>query len=172
MFINAKGDISEKSGQTSTEEGECKTKDGITIQWATPEVAPMKRRVHPPTEHETPQMAVQEKPYKPLHKEDMFNPPTFASLAADIAKVVEEKQAAYGDSFGKSGLILKILYPDGIKVDQYDDMLCIVRIVDKLFRVATDKDAFGESPYRDLAGYSLLGVMRDKVEKFRSDKKY
>lgn len=36
-------------------------------------------------------------------------------------------------------------------------MLCIVRIFDKLMRIANKKDAFAESPYADLAGYALLG---------------
>jgi len=40
----------------------------------------------------------------------------------------------------------------------------MIRIIDKLFRIATQKEAFGESPYRDIAGYGLLGVMKD-IEK-------
>ena len=81
----------------------------------------------------------------------------FENLGREIGRLVDEKQRAYGDSFGKSGAILRILYPDGIKIDQYDDALAVVRIIDKLFRIATDKDAFGESPYRDIVGYGLLG---------------
>lgn len=82
----------------------------------------------------------------------------YEKLALEIGKLVDEKQASYGDSFGKAGAVMKILYPDGIPVDKIDDALCIVRIIDKLFRVATDKDALGESPYRDIAGYGLLGA--------------
>jgi len=78
-----------------------------------------------------------------------------------IGKLVAEKQEAYGDSFGKSDRILEILYPDGIKVEQYNDMLTMARIIDKLFRIANDKDALGESPYRDICGYGLLGYVRD-----------
>ena len=79
-------------------------------------------------------------------------------IAIDIAKTVMAKQDAYGDSFGKSGDVMRILYPDGIDPEQYDDALCVVRIVDKLFRIATDRDALGESPYRDIAGYGILGA--------------
>jgi hypothetical protein len=37
-------------------------------------------------------------------------------------------------------------------------MLAITRIVDKLFRIATKKDALGENPFKDIAGYGILGV--------------
>lgn len=84
----------------------------------------------------------------------------FAERGREIGRLVAEKQSAYGDSFGKSGAIMRILYPKGITPEQMDDALCVVRIVDKLFRIATDRDALGESPYRDIAGYSLLGDAR------------
>ena len=80
----------------------------------------------------------------------------------EIGRLVRKKNEAYGDSFGKSGGVLRILFPDGIKPEQYDDALCLVRVIDKLFRIATAKGAFGESPYRDIAGYALLGAVRDE----------
>ena len=86
--------------------------------------------------------------------------PTFANLGAEIGALVDEKQRAYGDSFGKSGDVLRILYPDGIRLEQLDDALAITRITDKLFRIATDRDALGESPWRDIAGYALLATRR------------
>jgi len=87
----------------------------------------------------------------------------YALMGEQIGKLVEEKQVAYGDSFGKSGDILRVLYPNGISPDQIDDALCIVRIVDKLFRIATNRDALGESPYRDIAGYGILGAFRAEL---------
>lgn len=82
--------------------------------------------------------------------------------AAEVAKLVEEKQAAYGDSFGKAGSVLQLLYPNGIAHEQFPDALTVVRVVDKLFRIATRKDAFGESPWNDIMGYALLASTRDK----------
>ena len=82
----------------------------------------------------------------------------YEQLGREIGSLVEEKQEAYGDSFNKSGEILKILFPDGVKPEQYTDLLAITRILDKLFRISSKKEAFGESPYRDLAGYALLGI--------------
>ena len=56
------------------------------------------------------------------------------------------------------------MYPKGIQPEQYKDMLAITRIADKLFRIATKKDAFGESPFKDIAGYGILGVANDQEE--------
>lgn len=83
---------------------------------------------------------------------------SFERLGREIGALVDAKNQAYGNSFQRSGTVLRELYPDGISTNQYDDMLCIVRILDKLFRVANDKNAFGESPYRDIAGYGILGA--------------
>ena len=86
----------------------------------------------------------------------------FTQLGEQIGNLVAQKQEAYGDSYGKSGQVLRILYPDGVRVDQYDAFLAVTRVIDKLFRVATKKDAFGESPWRDIAGYALLGIAADE----------
>jgi hypothetical protein len=84
----------------------------------------------------------------------------FQKIGAEIGILVAEKNAAYGDSFAKSGEIMRILYPAGIEPEQMDDALAVVRVVDKLFRIATRKDAFGESPWKDIAGYGILGAAK------------
>jgi hypothetical protein len=84
------------------------------------------------------------------------DPEFLKSEAIKLAEFLIEKNKAYGNSFHSSGEVLKILYPDGVRPEQYPDLLFIVRIWDKLKRIATDKDAFGESPYKDIMGYSLL----------------
>lgn len=101
---------------------------------------------------------------EPLLLSTMSTSPTrstpFALLGLQIGELVDQKQAAYGDSFGKAGAIMRILYPNGISPEQMDDALAVVRIVDKLFRIATNRDALGESPFRDIGGYGLLGAAR------------
>jgi len=87
-----------------------------------------------------------------------MNKKTYEQIGQEIGKLVDEKNAAYGSSFAESHKILSVLYPNGIKPEQYTDALAIVRVIDKLFRIATSKDAFGESPWRDIAGYAILGV--------------
>jgi hypothetical protein len=74
-------------------------------------------------------------------------------IGESIGKLVDEKNRAYGDSFNKSADFLKILYPNGVQPNQYGDMLGVVRIFDKLMRIATDKEGLGENPFRDIAGY-------------------
>ena len=86
----------------------------------------------------------------------------YEDIACEVAQLTMEKNKAYGDSFGKAGNILKILYPDGIACEQYTDVLAIIRVIDKLFRLANKKDAFDESPWRDICGYSLLGISNDE----------
>lgn len=85
----------------------------------------------------------------------------YKDLAERVGALVDEKNQAYGNSFDDCGQFLKLLYPEGIPTDKYSDMLCIVRIFDKLKRIATKKDAFGESPYSDIVGYGLLGLEKD-----------
>ena len=84
----------------------------------------------------------------------------YVRIATEIGKLVTEKQAAYGDSVGNTEEILAILYPDGVPISAYADLLLMVRVLDKLSRIATDKDALGESPWGDVAGYGVLGVTR------------
>jgi hypothetical protein len=86
----------------------------------------------------------------------------FQVKANEIASLVEEKDAAYGSSFNKCADFLRILYPNGVQPEQYGDMLTLVRMFDKMMRVANRKDAFGESPFRDIMGYALLAVCRDE----------
>jgi hypothetical protein len=85
----------------------------------------------------------------------------FRSMGEEIGFLVDKKQEAYGDSYGRSGAVMRELYPNGINLLQMDDALAVVRVVDKLFRIATRKDAFGESPWKDIAGYGLLGCRKD-----------
>lgn len=83
--------------------------------------------------------------------------------ALEVAKVVKEKNEAYGSAFAKAGEFLKLLYPEGINPDQYKDALLLVRIFDKQMRIAHRKDAFGENPYEDIQGYGLLGSLEDEI---------
>jgi hypothetical protein len=81
------------------------------------------------------------------------------SLGEELVELTVEKNQAYGDSFANSGVILKALYPSGVRPDQYRDMLAVARVVDKLGRIANRPAAFGESPWKDIAGYALLGTL-------------
>lgn len=86
----------------------------------------------------------------------------FMKIAVDIATLLEQKNLAYGDAFAKTTQILELLYPNGINVNQYKDIHVIVRMLDKISRIARDNDPMGESPYLDLAGYGILACVQRK----------
>ena len=86
----------------------------------------------------------------------------FETFAAEIGKVVDEKNKAYGNSFAEAGEFLKILYPSGIPLESSNDALTLTRIFDKLKRIATNNDRFGEDPFFDIAGYAILGAYNNK----------
>lgn len=80
----------------------------------------------------------------------------YEEIGQRIGKLVAEKQKAYGNSYGNSGKILEILFPNGVKPAEYTELLAICRVVDKLFRLANDPHYGGESPWGDIVGYGLL----------------
>jgi len=84
------------------------------------------------------------------------------SIANDLGKLLKEKYEAYGNSFEESCEVLKILYPEGVEPENYQNLLTITRILDKLFRIATSPKAFNEDPFLDIAGYGILAVASEK----------
>ena len=86
----------------------------------------------------------------------------YTKIGTELGELVDSKNEAYGNSFAKSEEFFKLLYPNGIPVSSYGDILLIARIWDKLMRIATDRDALGENPYQDIAGYALLGINKEE----------
>jgi len=85
-----------------------------------------------------------------------------AKQAADLSC---EKNDSYGDSFKASADYFRLLYPHGIKPEQYEDALLLARDFDKSMRIATKKDAFGENPWKDKLGYALIKIAGDEERK-------
>ena len=83
---------------------------------------------------------------------------TYERIATDIGKLCDEKNKHYGNSFAQSKEFLQLLWPNGVPVESYTDMLGIIRIFDKLKRIATSPEAFGENPCSDVIGYALLMI--------------
>lgn len=80
----------------------------------------------------------------------------YETIGREIGALVDRKQVEYGDSFHRCETIIRTLWPDGIPPEAYVDALAVVRVVDKLFRIAAGKRG-SEDPWRDIAGYGLLG---------------
>lgn len=86
------------------------------------------------------------------------------AIARELGAMTDQKDKAYGKSFDRCGLILEQLFPDGVKLRDYPKLLAMTRVVDKLFRIATDEFAFGEEPWKDIAGYALLMVRAQRAK--------
>ena len=64
-----------------------------------------------------------------------------------IGKLVSEKQIAYGDSFSQSVKVIEVLYPNGISKEQTKDFLTVIRVIDKLFRIAIRRTMMMSRPW-------------------------
>lgn len=85
------------------------------------------------------------------------------NITNELRDLLLKKREAYGNSFNDAPQILQHLYPDGVSVDQYEDLLTIVRIIDKLYRIANQADT--EDPWQDIAGYAVLSLEKKYVKK-------
>jgi hypothetical protein len=86
----------------------------------------------------------------------------FVAIATEIGELVSERNINYGDSFKNSGEILKFLFPNGIPQDKYTVCLALVRILDKIFRLATNPTYNNENCWKDIAGYCILMLGYDQ----------
>ena len=93
----------------------------------------------------------------------------YEKTAAEIGKLVAEKQEQYGNSHGNAVKLIDVLYPDGVGPDQLKDSLTIIRVIDKLFRIANGNQG-NEDAWQDIVGYGLLAVVRNKIEKEKNQK--
>lgn len=81
----------------------------------------------------------------------------YEELGRQIGALVERKQIEYGDAVSVTADVLKVLYPDGVDVEDFRDLLLVTRVVDKLCRVANGNQG-EENAWQDIAGYGLLGM--------------
>ena len=82
------------------------------------------------------------------------------SIATEILETVIAKDAAYGSSCARTAEMLKSLYPNGVKPEDYLHLGLIVRMLDKMGRIA---NGHLEDSYEDLAGYSTQGALLSRV---------
>lgn len=79
-----------------------------------------------------------------------------------VTKNTIDKNKKYGDAARKVTTLLYELYPDGISPDQFPNALLLIRVLDKVVRLASYTperlEADDESPWIDVAGYGLLGA--------------
>ncbi len=95
----------------------------------------------------------------------------YEEAGREIGLLVDKKNRVYGDSFRKASAILRIIRPQGLADANLDDLLALVRIIDKMFRILTARDGLGEDPWRDIAGYAILRHRQIEDEKREQVKK-
>lgn len=102
-----------------------------------------------------------------VHTEDFVRPMSVAPMstkyeerAIKIGQLVDKKNKQYGDSVNATGEVLRLLFPDGIKPAQYNDLGVIVRVWDKLKRIANGNQG-EENAWQDIAGYAILMAKED-----------
>jgi hypothetical protein len=83
-------------------------------------------------------------------------------VGVGVTKNTIAKNRKYGDAARTVSDLVHVLYPDGIQPYQYDNALLLIRLLDKVVRVASYTPerlaADDESPWIDIAGYGLLGA--------------
>ena len=94
---------------------------------------------------------------KPPIKKPIVIRRTFLAIAHEIAATLERKKIEYGDSFNSVEKLLFYLYPKGINPAQYPNLLSIIRISEKLFRLSHAPDT--KDSFTDIAGYSILALL-------------
>lgn len=82
----------------------------------------------------------------------------FEKVGMKIGKLLNRKNRDYGNAFIDGTRFMELLFPNGIPVSKYSDVLLLIRIFDKMKRIATvNKHEDIESPFEDIAGYGILG---------------
>ena len=87
----------------------------------------------------------------------------FKETALDIADLLNDKHLQYGDTFKETAVVLRRLYPDGIKPQQYSDVLYVLRIYENLVRALNMENS--AEPWRDIAGFAILALEAKHAQK-------
>lgn len=87
----------------------------------------------------------------------------FEKIGQELGAFVDEKNKAYGSAFQQSATFLELLFPKGIPPEQFQNMILFIRMFDKLKRITTHRDAFGEDPEMDLLGL-VLRMIQNREE--------
>lgn len=89
----------------------------------------------------------------------------YSQTGKRIGELVQLKNEQYGNAFHEAGNFLEILFPHGIRPEQYKDMLGIIRVFDKQMRIANGNKG-DENAWYDIAGYGILmsGEQKDDTQ--------
>ena len=93
------------------------------------------------------------------------------SVACDVVVVVEEKNREYDSAFQKVSEILNILFPNGIPTNKYHDVAILIRVLDKICRIASANDKnVKKDAWLDITGYGLLRLSEGDLNGVESER--
>jgi len=99
-----------------------------------------------------------------------MRPAELEVIARDVASMVKEKNRGYGNAFQKVSHILSILFPNGIPTNKYHDVAILIRVLDKICRIATANDKGArKDAWLDLTGYGLLRLSEGDLNGVESE---
>lgn len=101
-----------------------------------------------------------------LQKPNVKWSPGHEQLGAKIGALVDSKNAQYGEAWKRAADFIRLLWGDTISVDQYRDVLLLVRMFDKMCRIS---QGHMDDSYEDIAGYALLGANNGRSDPKRRD---
>lgn len=99
-------------------------------------------------------------------EEDLSEARPLEHLCRRLGVMLQDKNDSYGSSFYKAEDFIALLWPDGVPPEAFGRMLIMVRMFDKMMRIAVMPEAFGEDAEMDLFGYAALmvylGILKGK----------
>lgn len=82
----------------------------------------------------------------------------FDPLCTDLSKLLWEKRQSYGsNNLTGTGDFFKLLFPEGIPPERFQDALILARMFDKMSRIARGTQG-QEDAWQDLAGYAVCAM--------------
>lgn len=103
-----------------------------------------------------------------------MNQKNLQQLLDQIRRMLLHKNRLYSGSFAKVPQLLLILFPTGIPARLFPHAVSIIRILDKISRLSSDRTEDTESPWIDASGYSILSALYDHTNsnlRFKTPKK-
>ena len=83
-----------------------------------------------------------------------------------LTNKVAEKNNAYGSAFEQITLMLLQLFPNGIPPEKYGDVSILIRLLDKVCRIANSQENFNnEDAWDDIMGYAMVARVSKLKEK-------
>lgn len=102
---------------------------------------------------------------EPVHSNPFHS--AILKTCEDLGPFLVQKNEAYGDATRRIVSVLESFYPNGIPHNQIQNCYYMIQILNKLSRIAENNDPFGEDPWLDCAGYSVLAHSKGKLDKDR-----